>query len=134
MKNYLRYISFFKFSVYKKKNRELLYYNFFEKFNFKPVRMYFIYNSNSKTVRGRHAHKKTRQIFSCISGSVTMNFYNRSGLLKSIKLNEKKNLSVITLKPVWLELSNFSSKCKLLILADKKFSKKDYLFDKNKVN
>jgi UDP-2-acetamido-3-amino-2,3-dideoxy-glucuronate N-acetyltransferase len=133
MKKYLKYINLFKFSVFAKKKEKLFYYNFFEKFNFKPVRIYLIKNIHSKNVRGKHAHKKTRQIFFCISGSVTINFYNKHGLLKSIKLNEKKNLSLITLRPVWLELCNFSKSCNLLVLADKKFSKKDYINDRNKI-
>jgi dTDP-4-dehydrorhamnose 3,5-epimerase-like enzyme len=133
MNKYSKYIKIFKFSIFTKKKEKLFYYNFFEKLNFKPVRIYFIKNIHSKNVRGKHAHKKTRQIFSCISGSVTINFYNKHGLLKSIKLNEKKNLSLITLRPVWLELCNFSKSCNLLVLADKKFSKKDYINDRNKI-
>ena len=133
MNKYSKYIKIFKFSIFTRKKEKLFYYNFFEKLNFNPVRIYFIKNIHSKNVRGKHAHKKTRQIFSCISGSVTINFYNKHGLLKSIKLNEKKNLSLITLRPVWLELCNFSKSCNLLVLADKKFSKKDYVNDKNRI-
>ena len=128
-----KYFKEFKLLIHKKKREKISFFNFFEKFKFKPVRIYFLTNIKKNSIRGRHAHKDTRQIFVCTSGSVLINLYNKDGLIKKIKLAEKKNLCLMTLKPVWLELKNFSSNCKLLVLADKKFSKKDYITDRQKI-
>ena len=38
---------------------------------FKPKRTFFVCNVPDKNPRGRHAHWKTRQILTCLSGNIT---------------------------------------------------------------
>jgi UDP-2-acetamido-3-amino-2,3-dideoxy-glucuronate N-acetyltransferase len=38
---------------------------------FKPKRTFFVYNVPDKNPRGQHAHWKTKQILTCLSGHIT---------------------------------------------------------------
>jgi dTDP-4-dehydrorhamnose 3,5-epimerase-like enzyme len=118
----------------KKKNEELFFYYNYEKLNFKAKRFYFIKNFNSKSIRGNHAHKKTKQIFICVKGFLTITLSNKIKKLASIKLNEKNNKILFIMRPTWLKLENFSKDCIVMILADREYKSSDVVYDQTLIS
>ncbi len=93
-------------------------------FNIK--RVYYINNlSNSKAVRGRHAHKKLEQYIFCINGKF------------DLELDDGKNKQKIVLSgasygirlgpKLWHKMTNFSKDCVILVLADDYYKESDYI-------
>ena len=115
----------------KNKSGELFWYYNYKKLKFKIDRFYFFKNINFDTVKGKHAHRKTKQIFICLKGTVSLRLSNCKKIIKLIKLKEANKKGIIILKPTWLEIFNFSKDCILLVLADRNFSKSDYIFDRS---
>ena len=127
MKKYYRIVKLKKF---RKRNEELFFYYNYQKLNFKAKRFYFIKNFNPKSIRGNHAHKKTKQIFICIKGSLTVNLSNKIKKLANVKLNEKNKKILFIMKPTWIRLENFSKDCIIMILADREYKSSDVIFDR----
>ena len=94
------------------------------------LRNRIIKNFNPKSIRGNHAHKKTKQIFICIKGSLTINLSNKIKKLASVKLNEKNKKILFIMKPTWIRLENFSKDCIIMILADREYKSSDVIFDR----
>ena len=92
---------------------------------FSIQRVYYIYGSQMKTVRGYHAHKKLQQVLIAVNGSI------------DVKLHDGCNEETITLKnpfsgllvksPVWRTMRAFSSDAILLVLASLPYAKSDYI-------
>jgi dTDP-4-dehydrorhamnose 3,5-epimerase-like enzyme len=110
---------------------KLFYFYNNKKLKFKINRFYFFKNIKSNTTRANHAHKKTKQVFVCLKGSVSFKLSNSKKVIKTIKLKEQNKKLLVIIKPTWLEIFNFSKDCILLVLADRDFSKSDYIFDKS---
>lgn len=93
---------------------------------FEIKRIYYLFN-NSEEKHVSHAHKDLRQVYIAISGSCDAVFDNGS---EKQKLTLNNPLEGILLeKVIWRELTNFSSDCVLLVLADDFFKEEDYLRD-----
>lgn len=91
-------------------------------------RIYYIFGASG--VRGGHRHIETRQIAICVSGSCTIRVFdkleNREVLFD---LGEPHMALVIEPEDFhWME--GFSSDCVLLVLANKKYNKSDYVYEK----
>lgn len=95
---------------------------------FTPRRIYFISNVPVTSSRGGHAHRKLRQAFICLAGTVDLKLEDGQNE-ETIKLSA--NRKVTTIGPyIWRELHNFSSDSIILVLADQEFSEADYIRDK----
>lgn len=78
-------------------------------------------------VRGKHAHKKTRQILFCVNGSCRVDLFD--GQKKwSVKL-DKINEGVVLEPYVWHTMSYFATNTVLLVLADTEYDERDYIRD-----
>jgi dTDP-4-dehydrorhamnose 3,5-epimerase-like enzyme len=94
---------------------------------FKFERVYYIYNIKKKTIRGKHYHKKNRQLMVCLNGKVELNIVNIKTKKKSkFILNDPQ-------KGVFIENYEYHfmichKNSIILVLAEKKYSKKDYYF------
>ena len=95
-------------------------------FNIK--RIYFINNLfNTKSVRGRHAHKKLDQIIFCINGSFVLSLDDGTDKQRitmnnpycGVRLNAK----------LWHTMTKFSSDCVILVLTNDYFKEDDYIRD-----
>ena len=94
---------------------------------FKIKRVYYIYNliHHSRVLRGKHAHKKLRQVLFCVNGSC------------DIVLNDGKNIQVVELNEpntglylgprLWHVMHNFRNNCILLVFTSDYFKESDYL-------
>lgn len=88
-------------------------------------RVYYLYDIKKGSIRGKHAHKKTKQAIFCIRGSATIVLDDgkktRTVVLKS------PNKGVFIDARVWSETTRFSSGAILLVLASDFFKKSDYI-------
>ena len=104
---------------------------------FKINRIYYIYGNNKNAIRGKHAHKKLKQLLISVSGSckVILDDGNSS---KEIILNSPE-IALFIKKPLWREIKEITTDCVLLCLASEKYNPNDYIygyeeFIKNKNN
>lgn len=90
-------------------------------------RVYYIFETEKGVARGKHAHRKLRQVAVCVKGScnVTLDDGETS---KTIHLDN--HLKCISLEPmIWHEMNEFSKDCVLLVLADAHYDELDYIRD-----
>lgn len=92
---------------------------------FETKRLFFLKNVPAGQFRGKHAHKKCRQIVVPLSGDCFLTA-ERNGVSVSL---QSANLSSALLFPAftWVELSNFTDDCVLLVLADMEYDESDYI-------
>lgn len=95
-----------------------------DKFPFKIKRIYHINNLSYNNVRGKHSHKKTRQIITCIQGSCTLKLEKESIHIDSA-------CSYLLEPHEYHEITEFSSNCILLVLASKEYDENDYIREEN---
>ncbi len=94
---------------------------------FRIGRIYYIYNTKSGVVRGKHAHKDLHQVLICLSGSCDILLDNGQER-ETVTLNTRE-LGIYIHGFVWREMHNFSTDCVLLALVDRPYDPEDYVFD-----
>lgn len=93
-----------------------------------PIRRaYYIFGTRPGVRRGRHAHRRLRQVLVCVAGECTI-------LLDDGRQREDVRLTGndrgLVLDPmVWHEMHDFSPGCVLLVLADGWYDEGDYIRD-----
>ncbi|MCK4386482.1 MAG: FdtA/QdtA family cupin domain-containing protein [Candidatus Pacebacteria bacterium] len=93
-------------------------------------RVYFINNLfNNKSIRGKHAHKKLKQIIFCINGHFTLNLDD--GKNKQKILMNNPSYGIYLGSKLWHTMNKFSSNCVILVLAEDYYTEKDYLRNYN---
>lgn len=92
---------------------------------FEIKRIYYIFNTHSDVVRGRHAHKKLKQVLICLSGSCMLRIDN--GFRKEEILLNDRTKGIYIGPMIWRELYSFSSDCVLLVLASDHYNESDYI-------
>lgn len=96
---------------------------------FEIKRVYYIFNTGSDVIRGKHAHKNLEQVLICVSGSCTVTC-NDGTTKASFELNNpSKGLHIKDL--IWREMFNFSPDCVLLCLASNIYDESDYIRNYN---
>ena len=92
---------------------------------FKFERVYYIYNIKKKTIRGNHYHKKNRQFMICLKGKLELKIENIKTKKKSkfVLNNPQKG---VFLENYEYHVMTCHSNSIILVLAEKKYSKKDY--------
>ena len=89
-------------------------------------RVYYINNLDPKSsLRGRHAHRKLRQVIFCINGCFTLSLDD--GVTQQDILMREDNVGVILEPMLWHTMHDFSSGCVLLIAASDYFDEADYI-------
>ena len=92
---------------------------------FDVKRSYFIYGTRKGIVRGRHAHRKLKQLLVCVSGSVDI-YCEYQDKKETYKLdNPAKGLLLEGL--IWHEMLNFSDNAVLMVWADDYYDEADYV-------
>lgn len=95
--------------------------------DFSIKRVYYIYDTKSEVVRGKHAHKNLNQILLCISGSCDILVDN--GIERQVVNLNEKNKGIYIHGFVWREMMNFSANAVLLALVDQGYDTEDYVYD-----
>jgi dTDP-4-dehydrorhamnose 3,5-epimerase-like enzyme len=90
-------------------------------------RTYYIFGTQPGVRRGKHAHRKLRQVLVCIAGACAVS-------LDDGKRTEEVRLSgndrgLVLDAMVWHEMHDFSPDCVLLVLADDWYDEADYIRD-----
>lgn len=104
------------------------YLSFMESENHIPFsikRIYYIYDVIRNAVRGKHAHKKTKQVLFCIQGSITIILDNGRDK-EAITLN-KPNQGLFLDAMMWHEMVAFKKDTILLVVASEIFNEEDYI-------
>jgi dTDP-4-dehydrorhamnose 3,5-epimerase-like enzyme len=97
------------------------------KIPFEAKRLFFLRNVPPGQVRGQHAHKQCRQLVVPLSGDSLLKVERDR---KTVSLHTSEALSGLLFPAfTWLEISNFTSDCVLLVLADMEYDEADYLSD-----
>lgn len=95
---------------------------------FEIKRIFFIRGvMDPKTIRGNHAHIRTRQVLLCPHGSFKLHLDD--GTTKQRILMRDPAVGVLIGPGVWVQMTNFSSDCVVLALADEYFDESEYLRD-----
>lgn len=97
----------------------------FKKIPFQIRRAYTILNTGPGKQRGFHAHKKEEAVAVCVAGSCRM-VLDDGAEREAFLLNDPL-LGLHIQSMVWVEMSDFSSDCVLLILSSTLFDADDYI-------
>jgi dTDP-4-dehydrorhamnose 3,5-epimerase-like enzyme len=114
------------FNLQKIKNRDLFIY---QNLKFKIKRFYFHNNLKKGYLFGLHSHKKLKQIYICVSGSLKVSLISNNK--KKIYILNKGSKALYIGQDIWREIETLTDKSVLCTLADQKYKKSDYLRNYN---
>ena len=90
-------------------------------------RVYYIWDTKSNIIRGKHAHKKLEQIIICVSGSCDF-ILDDGKERQTVHLNNPAQGLYIK-SNIWREFTNFSNGCVVMVLASEHYNEADYIRD-----
>lgn len=90
-------------------------------------RIYYIYNALKGYPRGFHAHKKNRQVFFCLAGTVTL-VLDDGKHKTSIHMNDPKK-GVVLEPMIWHEMHDITKDTIMMVMASEKYDPEDYVRD-----
>lgn len=96
---------------------------------FEVKRVYYIYDTVSNVVRGKHAHKDLQQILVCVHGSCRIRLDNGHDVEEI--LLDKPDEGIYISNNIWREMYDFSEDAVLLVLASNVYDESDYIRDYN---
>lgn len=94
---------------------------------FAPKRVFFIYDTPSNQRRGEHSNTKTQFVMIAISGSITIDVDD--GLKKETFTLDDPTKGLYLSASTWKVMRNFSKGAVLLVIADTKYDKTEYITD-----
>jgi hypothetical protein len=80
-----------------------------------------------KSIRGKHAHKKCKQVIFCLHGSFQLKL-DDGRRVQTIKMNDP-HVGIILGSMLWHEMTRFSKDCVIMVLASQEFNEVDYIRD-----
>lgn len=92
---------------------------------FEIKRVFYVYGSQEKIVRGKHAHYRAQQLIICINGSCDFTVDDGSRR-ETIKMDSRTRALYIP-AGVWDEFTNFSPDCVVMVLSDELYDPDDYI-------
>lgn len=98
-------------------------------FPFNIQRIFTISQVPQNETRGEHAHYKCEQFLWLVEGSIDIAVTNKDGL-SAHKLDSSNR--ILHLPPMhWCDMSNFSIKSCLIVLASEKYDPADYISNRD---
>ena len=97
---------------------------------FDVKRVFTVYNVPKDTVRGDHAHYKTKQYLICVKGMIKVIL--ESGENETTETILKKGDSIFIDKLVWDSQQFLTGDDVMLVFANTEYNFEDYILDKNK--
>lgn len=88
-------------------------------------RVYYIYGTETSTVRGKHAHVNLQQVAICVSGSCKF-LLDDGNTKETVELNSP-NVGLYIGKNIWREMYDFSPNCVLVVLANDYYNENEYI-------
>ena len=92
---------------------------------FEIKRIYYMYDTLSGVIRGKHAHKALEQVLICIHGSCKISMDN--GHEKEEVLLDKPYEGLYLRNNIWREMYEFSPDAVLMVLASEYYDENDYV-------
>lgn len=94
---------------------------------FEIQRVFYIYESDSKVVRGQHANRESEFVLINVAGQSKVRITD--GLEESIVELDRPMMGVYIPKMVWKDMYDFSSDSVLLVLASTHYDGTEYIRD-----
>lgn len=92
---------------------------------FSIKRVYYMYNTCSGIVRGRHAFKSLQQIFVCIHGSCKIKLDN--GRETKVVIMEHPYEGLFVPNHMWREMYDFSEDAVLMVFASELYDESNFI-------
>ncbi len=92
---------------------------------FEVKRIFYVYNTPIPVVRGKHAHKNTKQLFICVNGSCEI--ICDDGNDKKTFLLDKSNKALYVPEGIWADEKYLEENTILLVLCNTKYDSSDYI-------
>jgi len=121
----MKKIKIFKLKSYTKKSGKLVPINFNREFPIKVKRIFYIFGKKNH-YRGDHAHKKCKQLFIPVSGSISL-IMKTNNKEEIITLDSKKDKAILVPNLVWCRLKFLTKNSIVLVACDRKYEFKDYI-------
>ena len=118
-------IEIIKLKSFIRKSGKLVPLSFDSKFPIKVKRIFYIYGKKNN-YRGDHAHKKCRQLFIPVSGSISL-IMKRHDKEEIITLNSKNDKAILVPNLTWCRLKFLTKDAIVLVACDRKYEFKDYI-------
>ena len=90
-------------------------------------RIYYLYDTKIKHIRGVHAHKKLEQIIFAASGRFEIKLDD--GKSSKIITLDKPNVGLYVCPMIWREVTPLEDNGVCIVLASRKYEKDDYIHD-----
>ncbi len=90
-------------------------------------RVFYIYGVDPEKKRGQHTQKTLKEVVVCLRGKCKIRLEDATGE-KTFEL-DRPDTGLYIGPMVWREMSDFSSDCILLAVADQLYDEKDYVRD-----
>ena len=94
---------------------------------FAIARAYCVYGTQPGVDRGFHAHRALQQLAVAVTGSCTMILDDGYSRVNVALDDPSKGLLIGPM--VWREMTDFTTDCVLLVLADRHYDESDYIRD-----
>ena len=120
----MKKVKIIKLKSFTKKSGTLIPINFNKKFPIKVKRIFYIFGKKNE-YRGDHAHKKCKQLFIPISGSIAL-IMKRNNKEETIILNSK-NRGILVPNLIWCRLKFLTKNAIVLVVCDRKYEFNDYI-------
>jgi len=98
-------------------------------FSFDVLRIYYIWGTEKNAIRGKHAHRKLKQLIICLSGSCDFTLDDGHNKQTFHMSSPRQGLYVEDF--VWREFTNFSKDCIVMVLASEHYDATDYIKNYN---
>ena len=93
---------------------------------FVPARIFYVSGISERYDRGRHAHRRTDQIISCINGSVDLTLRDGKGGVVTFNL-KSPNTAIYVPNMIWDELDYKDCNSTVLVFSSTPFDAEDYI-------
>lgn len=93
---------------------------------FEIKRVYYIYDTSSEQMRGKHAHQNLEQLYIAINGRCEVILDN--GKSQESVCLESPDMGLYIGKNIWREIKFFDD-CKLMVLASDYYDENEYIRD-----
>ena len=90
-------------------------------------RVYYLFDTEDKVIRGYHAHKELKQLAIVVKGSCRFRLDDGKEKIEILLDNPAQGLYVESC--IWREMFDFSDDCVLMVLADSIYDESDYIRD-----